>query len=239
MAAVVRQYRLHAVAFALGLILGVAGYARIGPDAASIDPGVQAGLLLVVSVTLAATAGAAGAVLGASISATEARTNREEAREARAEERRDAGRARYGERKLSLTVDLLLAADVHRREAEAQVNARADRWWLGEVEGEWDASGQIEIPTIGPSEPVRRAAQAIDIVAPLVAPAAEGLYASTVRVGESATHYQDQGTPPGDKWWDSWKEDLDAWADARARFVEAVREDLGVNPVPVTGASVQ
>ncbi len=43
----VRRYQWHGVLFIVGLILGVAAYAQIGPGAVELDVGVQAALLLV------------------------------------------------------------------------------------------------------------------------------------------------------------------------------------------------
>jgi hypothetical protein len=135
MGSVVARYRSHAVLFALGLALGVAAYARIGPDAARLDPGLQAALLLVISVTLAATAGAAGAVIGASNAADaaretatkaqdEAQADRDDAREARELDGWTPRAARFADRNFTLAVDLLRAADVHWREAAQYVASR-------------------------------------------------------------------------------------------------------------------
>ena len=92
------------VAFAVGLFLGVVGYARLGPDAAALDPGVQSALLLVISVTIAATVGAAGAVAGSSLAASATEGASQAARTAQ-------DRHRFTERKQVLYVDLWLACD--------------------------------------------------------------------------------------------------------------------------------
>jgi hypothetical protein len=94
----IRRYRLHALVFLIGVFLGVVAYARVGPNAVSLDPGVQAALLLVISVTLAATAGGAGAVTGASIAADVARESARSAQQEAMANRADAREAREADR---------------------------------------------------------------------------------------------------------------------------------------------
>jgi hypothetical protein len=241
MASAIGRYRFHALAFVLGLILGIAAYARIGPSAVSLDPGVQAALLLVISVTLAATAGAAGAVIGANIAAEavresasltkeQAEKDRDAVSQAREADRQDARRDRFIDRRLALVVDMMVEADAHKREAEANVGARAEKWEKYFLEDDAPGSERIDVPSIGPSEAVRRAFLALDILAPRVSEVAQDLYMATVMVGEWATVYVDQGTPQGDAWWQKWNSYLSRWANARGRFVEAVQADLGVSP---------
>lgn len=235
-----RRYRVHAAAFAVGLVLGVAGAARLGPSAASLDPGVQAGLLLVISVTLAATAGAAGAVLGANIAADAAReaarvaqqnsdADRQDARVARDLDRQDARRFQFADRKLALAVDLLVAADVHLREAEQQVATKWERWNI-ETDFGVDARPTDPLPEVNPSEPVRRAFLALDIVAPMVAPAAGELYEATVPLGSMAASWTEPASHNdyNKEWSRKWTEARDRWDGARFAFVEAVRNDLGL-----------
>ena len=240
MGSAIGRFRIHGVLFGLGLLLGVAAYARIGPDAAELDPGVQAALLLFISVPLAATAGAAGAVIGASIAADAARETaakaqeqtdaaRDDARQARELDRLDAQRARFADRKFTLAVDLLRAADLHWREAAQFV---ASRWEDFEQQMEIGCETTGPFPTIGPTEPVRVAFLALDLVAPGMAPTAGALYEATTPVGSLAAAWREPVGAGADakEWARKWAEANERWNDARLSFVDAVRADLGVNP---------
>jgi hypothetical protein len=246
MRSAVARYRIHGLLFALGVVLGVAAYARIGPDAARVDPGVQAALLLVISVTLAATAGAAGAVIGASIAADaaresaakaqqEAQTDRDDARQARELDRRDARMVRFADRKFELAVELLRAADIHSREATQYVASRLEDWEDQMTLGT-DRAGPF--PTIHPTDPVRAAYLALDLVAPAMAPTAAALYEATVPLGSLAVSWlePDRAGADNNEWARKWAEALEGWQDARHDFVDAVRADLGVNPDGRPGA---
>src|SRR4051794_32648218 len=81
----VSQHRWVIAAFVIGLVIGLIGYARLGPDAVRLDPALQSALLLLLSVTIAATVGAAGAVAGSSIAA--AATERAAVRDHEADDR--------------------------------------------------------------------------------------------------------------------------------------------------------
>lgn len=106
---------LFAIGALLGLILGFVGYARLGPEAVKIDVGIQAGLLLIVSVLLAATAGAAGAVFSATIGARVARASREEARQ-----------TRFTDRARELAAQLLVSGERYRAGVIKQASRSTD-----------------------------------------------------------------------------------------------------------------
>jgi hypothetical protein len=146
--ALVSGYRFVIASFALGILLGFIGYARLGPSAVSLDPAVQSALLLLVSVTIAATVGAAGAIAGSSIAAgaTERMANR--TREAE-------DRHRFTNIKQQLYVELWLECDRHRRQV-------ADRI-------EWLREKKLEIegvrPDIDSTEAARRSLKSLELIA--------------------------------------------------------------------------
>lgn len=238
MGSAIARYRVNLVLFAVGLVLGVAAYARVGPGAASIDPGVQAALLLVISVALAATAGGAGAIIGANIAADatreagrlaqiEATAARDDASRARDADRLDARRSRFAERKLVLAVDLLLAADLHRRQADEQLDAK---WEHFRIEVEEDGESTDPIPGVDTTEPVRIAYLSLELVAPDVHAQAEALYLATVPLGTRAAAWPHPGrdSDASNKWARDWAEASSRWDAARHAFVDAVRADLQV-----------
>jgi hypothetical protein len=199
---------------------------------------VTVALIGLAGVVLAAIAGVSGAFLGSRIAAgatrkaaaiaqAEAQADREEARKARDADRRDARLDRFADRKLSLAVDLLLAADLHSDQSRNQVEAKVDRWnFLTEYEGTYEGT----IPDVGPIQPVRDAFQALDLVAPGIAAPAGNLYAATVPLGGLAARWGDHEREDASRWGQDWAYAVDRWAEARSAFVAAVRADLGVNP---------
>jgi hypothetical protein len=212
MRTLVAKHRSAIVAFGIGLFLGVIAYARLGPDVVKLDPGVQSALLLVVSVTIAATVGAAGAVAGSSIAAG--------ATERAARDTRTAqDRHRFTERKQTLYVDLWLACDQHRRE----VGDRAA--WLDE-----NAQGIGGVkPVINPTEPARRALKALELIAPqAVVSTATALYEANVAFDNLLWWHPDFSEgPPDEPVPDSeWERHRDAWDAAADAFAAAAQADL-------------
>jgi hypothetical protein len=198
-------------------------------------------------VLLAAIAGVGGAFLGswiaagatrkaAAIAQVEAQADRDEARRARDADRRDARLDRFADRKLSLAVDLLLAADLHSDQSRNQVAAKVERWNL-QVEYGIDASN-VTIPAVGPTQPVRDAFQALDLVAPGISEPARRFYQATVPLGDLAGRWMDLEREDASRWGVDWARAVDGWADARYDFVAAVRADLGVNPDGADATSV-
>jgi len=87
---------------------------------------------------------------------------------------KEARRSRLLERRVDLFVDFLIAADVHAREVAAVMSRIQDV-----VAGGADPA---TIPTLNPTEPIRRAGLALQIVAPSVEIAATRLYMAAVRL---------------------------------------------------------
>jgi hypothetical protein len=210
------------------------------------NPAIQGvvigGVIGLLGVVIAAVAGYFGARAGARIAADAAReaariasqetqADREAARQAREADRHDARLDRFADAKLAQAVELLLAADVHAREARAAVAAHQSIWYQENVADEWEKGDPITVPTINTSEPVRSAWQALDIVAPETAPAADALYQATVKLGQMAAYpnveYRD---PEYEAWNKNWHTADGEWTTRRDRFVAAVRADLGVSP---------
>jgi len=151
---------------------------------------------------------------------------------ARAADRKDARLDRFADRKLSLAVDLLLAADRHVDESRVQVASKYSRWELEDAYGP-EAVEADTIPPVGETRPVRVAWQALDLVAPGVASAAGELYLATVPIGALAAAWPDPANRRGaneERWPRDWQSANDRWDEARHAFVDAVRRDLGVIP---------
>lgn len=184
----------------------------------------------VLVAIVAAAAGLGGAGLGAWIAARETRRASVVAHAESEANRQDLRHARFAERKLALAVDLLLAADLHRRESDQQV---ASKWERFTVELEYGIQDDDRPdPPVGSTEPVRAAYLALDLVAPAAAPAAANLYLATVPLGALAAIWKDPATGPQDAskdWVRQWGEAIERWNDARQDFVDAVRLDLDVN----------
>jgi hypothetical protein len=211
------------------------------------DPHLQGvlvgGAIGLAGVLAAAVAGYLGARGGARIAATAARevarlaqaesqSDRQVSIDARALERADAQRDRFADRKLSLAVDLLLAADGHADEARVQVAAKYERWEQEDQYGSEAFEGTpADYPTVGSTTPVRAAWQSLDLVAPNVTAEAGELYLATVPLGAMAAAWPDPSYP-GDgrteRWPVEWRAALDRWTEARHAFVDAVRIDLDV-----------
>jgi hypothetical protein len=194
-----------------------------------MDPTLQAAIVGgIVGGIGGALVGAIGAWVVARMNRAEARAAREDARQAREAERQDARLDRFADRKLSLAVDLLVAADHHVDQARVQVAAKLDEWNTEQAYGPLEEP--MDIPEVGPTTPVRHAYLALDLVAPGVADAAGELYRRTLPLGDLAANWADP--PEGDdakRWVRNWAEANDAWNDARHAFVDAVRRDLGVD----------
>lgn len=97
-------------------VAGVAVYALLGPDRQHIEAGVQAALITVIGVAIAA----AAAITAASFAARSAAVVADASRRAVLD-------GQLLDRKLALFADFLQAADVHVREVANQVAAVADR----------------------------------------------------------------------------------------------------------------
>lgn len=184
-------------------------------------------LIGLVGLALAAMAGLGGAILGSRIAANATTRAAATAQATAGSDREEARRTRFGDRKLELAVDLLLAADRHRRDAGQHIATRLDRWEADLEVGplEWTDP----LPDIGSSEPVRTAYLALDIVAPGSAAAAAAFYEATVPLGSLAASWQ--GPDRVDdykKWARDWTEATERWDDVRRDFVDAVRTDIGV-----------
>lgn len=226
--------------------LGHGAYA----DGVTIDwtnPTIQGvlvgGAIGLAGVLAAAVAGYLGARGGARIAAAasseearlaqvEAQADRQAALEARSIERQDARRDRFADRKLSLAVELLLAADLHADEARTNVAARFDRWRDEDEYGPEAFDGvPTNFPSIGTTTPVRAAWQSLDLVAPNVESQARALYEATVPLGSLAADWSEPGSgDPAGRWPIDWTTANDRWNEARHAFVAAVRADLNVNP---------
>jgi hypothetical protein len=200
---------------------------------------VIAGLIGLAGVAIAAVAGFFGAKAGARIGAeaaresarisqAEAQADRDDARQAREADRQDARLARFAERKLTLAMDLLLAADLHSDQALVQTAAKLDRWQQELDFGPLEDPGPL--PAVGTTQPVRNAFQALDLVAPGIAEAARRLYLATLPLGDLAARWPEPNQDDDNRWARNWQEANDRWDDARHDFVGAVRADLGVNP---------
>jgi hypothetical protein len=206
------RYLFVLLAFVVGVVVGVAGYARLGPDAARLDAGVQAALLLLVSVTVAASIGAGGAIAGSSIAAGASERAALSARNAE-------DRHRFTDSKQALYVEMWIACDRHRREVAARVA------WLDEKALEIEGAR----PQVNPTEPARLALKAIELLAPAqVATAAASLYQANVELD-------------GLIWWDpnyhagppdepipraQWARASEDWQIAADAFLAAAKEDL-------------
>jgi hypothetical protein len=206
------------------------------------NPTVQgaliASLISLVGLIGAGLAGFLAAVLGAHIGATaarhaadvaqrEAEADREDARQSRLADRVEAHQSRFADRKLSLAVELLLAADAHTTEASEQVRVKLEDARVRSEYGVDDTD--MTIPAVGSPDLVRRAYQALDLVSPGTADAARELYLATLPLGQLAARWRD---PEGDdkQWSRDWQRATDRWDDARHGFVDSVRIDLGVSP---------
>src|SRR5206468_2956441 len=124
---------------------------------------------------------------------------------------------RFADRKLSLAVDLVLAADLHTDQARQQVAAKFERWEVSVEYGSGltDQDGEPyegpDIPSIGPSQPVRSAFLALELVSPGMTDAAKEFYLATVNVGRLAAGWQ---SPERDRDRQSDRE----WADADEKW---------------------
>jgi len=185
------------------------------------------GLADVGKLAAGALIGALAALIVARMNRGETRRSRLEAREDRALDRKDARRARFVDRKVELAAQLLLAADLHADEARRQVGAKVDRWTQDMEYGQEAVEG-YNIPTVGPTQPVREAFLALDLVAPAIAGSAGDLYIATVPLGELAGRWPDPRFDSDQSWSRDWTIALERWDAAREAFVEAVRSDLGV-----------
>ena len=157
--------------------------------------------------------------------------DREEARAGRLDERADAAAARFAERRVALAVDLLVAADVHRRQTDGYVAEANDRWQTEQEFGP-EAVTDYPMPRIDTTEPVRAAMLALDLVAPAVSEAASELYLATVPLGPLATSAPNlpEDDPAGYRDWLQRRADaLDRWDTARWAYVDAVQADLGTS----------
>ena len=215
------------------------------PDIDWSNPTIQgvliAGLIGLTGVVIAAIAGVLGARAGARIGADAAReaarlakeqaeADRHDARVARDADRELAYRDRFAERTLALAVDLLLAADLHRREADQQI---AERWQRFEDDVNYgsEAATTEPLPSVGPTEPVRAAYLALDLVAPALAEPAAELYRATVPLGAlAATWPHPTRDDDAKRWAREWAEATNRWDTARVAFVDATRGDLAVMP---------
>lgn len=208
------------------------------------DIAIILGVISLGGVILAAVAGIGGALLGSRIGAgatrraaemgqEESRADRAAALSARDAERTDARRDRFADRKLTLAVDLLLAADEHNRQAHARIVAVGDRMKLRLDFGE-EAADAIEIPTIGSSELVRQAMLSLELMAPAMAPAAMDLYQATVKLGALSAQTSEHGSHDREQrdlveWPREWIDAESGWNVQRFVFVDAARADLGVD----------
>jgi hypothetical protein len=204
----------------------------------TIQGGGIGGGIGLVGVVIAAVAGYFGAKAGARIGAdaakesarisqVEARADRDDAREAREADRQDARLDRFADRKLSLAVDVLLAADLHSDQSRVQVAAKVERWNIELEHGDDAYDGTI--PPVGSTQPVREAMQALELVAPGIAEPAGDLYRATLPLGSLAARWMDLERPDASRWAEDWADALERWDDARSAFVTAVRADLGVD----------
>jgi len=236
------RYARYIAPLAVGLVLGAALYALVGPDAAKLADGVQVALVVVITGAIAVF----GVIVAAGISADATRAgaaiaqrvvvraraddalareqDRETARRERDADREDARRDRFDDRKLLLAVDLLNAADVHATQSRDHVTAKAARW---AAELEYAPEDDAPLPEIGSPEPVRNAYQSLDLVAPAVGLAASSLYLATVRLGSLAAGASAEAQSAPD-WVREWDASNERWNAARLAFVDAVRRDLGV-----------
>jgi hypothetical protein len=236
------RYARYVAPLAVGLVLGASLYALVGPDAARLADGVQVALVVVIAGAI----GVFGVIVAAGISADATRAgaaiaqrvvvrarvddalareqDRATARQERDADREDGRLERFADRKLSLAVDLLLAADGHASTSRDHVAAKAARW---AAELEYGPENETPLPEIGSAERVRNAFQALDLVAPAVGLTASSLYLATVRLASLAggASAESQSDPDWVREWDAANE---RWSAARLAFVDAVRRDLGV-----------
>jgi hypothetical protein len=206
---------------------------------------VIAGAIGLAGVVIAAIAGYFGAKAGARIGAEaakesaritqrQAQADRDDARRARDADRQDARLDRFADRKLSLAVDMLLAADLHSDQSRNQVAVKVERWNDRLEYGEETA--YVPIPLVGPTQPVRDAFQALDLVAPAISEPARRFYQATIPLGSLAARWMELERPDAAQWGQDWAMAIDRWDEERYAFVAAVRADLGVNPEDHDGA---
>lgn len=203
---------------AVAFVAGVALNSIVGPNAASIDVRVQAALVGLTGVVIAATAGIAGAAYGARIGAEAAREVAASAsREAQAD-RDQADRHRFTAERHRLYGILISAADAYYQAVLSQ------KLFLDEPEPH-----KRDRPTQTlDSDDLLRTVELLRLVAPPdVVRAARHLRVAAVVLSPYAVIPPVHGAYPNE-----WPTAQVAYQEAQREFVAAVREDLGVSPLP-------
>jgi hypothetical protein len=150
---------------------------------------------------------AVGAVIGAAVVYLVARQDRDEVR-----------RSRLLERRVDLFVDFLIAADVHAREVAAVMARIQDVVSAG--------ADPATIPTLNPTEPIRRAGLALQILAPAVEPTATRLYMAAVRLDLATLPARLDPIHTSFETFDNYRAAVAEQEAARLAFLEAVRVEM-------------
>jgi len=213
MADLLRHWRLSLLLNAVAFVLGIAVNSLVGPNAASIDIRIQAPLIALIGVVIAATAGVVGASYGAAIGARAAREVAESAaREAQAD-RQQADRHRFTAERHRLYGILITAADAYYRGVSGRKRvldaaAKGVKYPTEALPDLDDIMRTVElIRLVAPAEVVRTARR-LRVAAAVLSPY------SVIPPGHAA--YPNE--------WDVCKA---GYEHAQREFIDAVRDDLG------------
>lgn len=214
------------VALLVGLILGIIGYSRVGPSATGFDAGLQAALLLFVTVAIATIAGAGGAVVASVVNARSARAIESAKQEG-------ALRSRLADETLKAAVEFAASLQARQQELANQVARRQE---VAAV----PTGDPSSIPTVSSTDPVGESAARLYLIArqstaDLAIRAYDLLVSATAEFAYIAERDLVGGTVRAlDKFeYANFVERMSKITDVKTAFMNAVRSELSL-PVLVT-----